>query len=127
MKVKIIGGVDRLFYLEDRLEALVLKKNDHTINKGPKIIKRPSPFEHEEELILEFFPPSLNSPYTYISFERVKQKIESDYPVRVEHLLVLPMLMRNMEIPRQNQKIERKDILKILLSLDLNWKKLVKN
>lgn len=95
-------GVDRLSYLEDRLEALGLKKNDNTINKGPKIIKRPSPFEHEEELILEFFP-SLNSPYTYISFERVKQ-IESDYPVRVITKPVLPMLMRNMEIPSYKGK-----------------------
>ena len=96
------GGVDRLSYLEDRLEALGLKKNDNTINKGPKIIRRPSPFEHEEELILEFFP-SLNSPYTYISFERVKQ-IESDYPVRVITKPVLPMLMRNMEIPSYKGK-----------------------
>ena len=95
-------GVDRLSYLEDRLEALGLKKNDNTINKGPKMIKRPSPFEHEEELILEFFP-SLNSPYTYISFERVKQ-IESDYPVRVITKPVLPMLMRNMEIPSYKGK-----------------------
>ena len=95
-------GVDRLSYLEDRLEALGLKKNDNTINKGPKIIRRPSPFEHEEELILEFFP-SLNSPYTYISFERVKQ-IESDYPVRVITKPVLPMLMRNMEIPSYKGK-----------------------
>ena len=95
-------GVDRLSYLEDRLEALGLKKNDNTINKGPKIIERPSPFEHEEELILEFFP-SLNSPYTYISFERVKQ-IESDYPVRVITKPVLPMLMRNMEIPSYKGK-----------------------
>ena len=54
-------GVDRLSYLEDRLEALGLKKNDNTINKGPKMIRRPSPCEHEEERILEFFP-SLNSP-----------------------------------------------------------------
>ena len=95
-------GVDRLSYLEDRLKALGLKKNDNTINKGPKIIRRPSPFEHEEELILEFFP-SLNSPYTYISFERVKQ-IESDYPVRVITKPVLPMLMRNMEIPSYKGK-----------------------
>ena len=95
-------GVDRLSYLEDRLEVLGLKKNDNTINKGPKIIRRPSPFEHEEELILEFFP-SLNSPYTYISFERVKQ-IESDYPVRVITKPVLPMLMRNMEIPSYKGK-----------------------
>ncbi len=95
-------GVDRLSYLEDRLEALGLKKNDNTINKGPKMIRRPSPFEHEEELILEFFP-SLNSPYTYISFERVKQ-IESDYPVRVITKPVLPMLMRNMEIPSYKGK-----------------------
>ena len=95
-------GVDRLSYLEDRLEVLGLKKNDNTINKGPKIIRRPSPFEHEEELILEFFP-SLNSPYTYISFGRVKQ-IESDYPVRVITKPVLPMLMRNMEIPSYKGK-----------------------
>jgi len=95
-------GVDRLFYLEERLEELGLKKSENKILKGPKIIERPPPFIHEEELILEFFP-SLNSPYTYISFERVKQ-IQEDYPVKLITRPVLPMLMRNMEIPSYKGK-----------------------
>ena len=77
-------------------------ESENKILKGPKIIARPPPFNHEEELILEFFP-SLNSPYTYISFERVKQ-IQEDYPVKLITRPVLPMLMRNMEIPSYKGK-----------------------
>jgi len=53
-------------------------------------------------LVLEFFP-SLNSPYTYISFNRVL-KLTEVYPIELSVRPVLPMLMRDMNIPSQKGK-----------------------
>ena len=66
------------------------------MNDTRKVIN-PKSFHHDDEIILEFYP-SLNSPYTYISFERVKSLCES-YCLKVDVKPVLPMLMRNMKIP----------------------------
>tara|TARA_A100000164_G_scaffold377327_1_gene416263 strand:+ start:1 stop:1404 length:1404 start_codon:yes stop_codon:yes gene_type:complete len=93
-------GVDRLNHLEDRLSELNLR----TENSQPYIINYSlNNFDLENsnhsqiDLKLEFFP-SLNSPYTYISFKRIREIFEK-YPVKFEVKPVLPMLMRNMKIP----------------------------
>tara|TARA_Y100001970_G_scaffold41789_1_gene51905 strand:- start:14218 stop:15558 length:1341 start_codon:yes stop_codon:yes gene_type:complete len=89
-------GLDRLLHLEERLTAMKLDKNDSCKVSQRKVIN-PKSFHHDDEIILEFYP-SLNSPYTYISFERVKSLCES-YCLKVDVKPVLPMLMRNMKIP----------------------------
>jgi 2-hydroxychromene-2-carboxylate isomerase len=93
-------GVDRLNHLEDRLSELNLSRE----NSQPYIINYPqNNFNLENldqgqiDLKVEFFP-SLNSPYTYISFKRIREIFEK-YPVKFEVKPVLPMLMRNMKIP----------------------------
>ena len=99
-------GIDRLGYLEERLVELGLKKNNSHKNIVKKLEK--SKFDSSQiikkdnSLILEFFP-SLNSPYTYISFKRVKRLIDS-YPIKLLMKPVLPMLMRNMKIPTHKGK-----------------------
>ena len=99
-------GIDRLGYLEERLVELGLKKNNSHKNIVKKLEK--SKFDSNQiikkdnSLILEFFP-SLNSPYTYISFKRVKRLIDS-YPIKLLMKPVLPMLMRNMKIPTHKGK-----------------------
>ena len=99
-------GIDRLGYLEERLIELGLKKNnsDKTIVKKLEKSKFDSNqiIKKDNSLILEFFP-SLNSPYTYISFKRVKRLIDS-YPIKLLIKPVLPMLMRNMKIPTHKGK-----------------------
>ena len=93
-------GIDRLGYLEERLVELGLKKNNSHKNIVKKLEK--SKFDSNQiikkdnSLILEFFP-SLNSPYTYISFKRVERLIDN-YPIKLLTKPVLPMLMRNMKI-----------------------------
>ena len=94
-------GIDRLNHLEDRLSELNLK----TENSQPYIINylqnnfNLEKFNHSQvDLKVEFFP-SLNSPYTYISFKRIREIFEK-YPVKFEIKPVLPMLMRNMKIPQ---------------------------
>ena len=110
-------GLDRLFYLEERLDHLGLKKLRKNISKGINLVERPAPFENINKLILEFYP-SLNSPYTYISFERVK-KIQNDYPVSVVTKPVLPMLMREMKIPSYKAKYILTDAAREARRLDI--------
>ena len=99
-------GIDRLGYLEERLVELGLKKNNSHKNIVKKLEK--SKFDSnliikkDNSLILEFFP-SLNSPYTYISFKRVERLIDN-YPIKLLTKPVLPMLMRNMKIPTHKGK-----------------------
>jgi 2-hydroxychromene-2-carboxylate isomerase len=99
-------GIDRLGYLEERLVELGLKKNNSHKNIVKKLEK--SKFDSNQiikkdnSLILEFFP-SLNSPYTYISFKRVERLIDN-YPIKLLTKPVLPMLMRNMKIPTHKGK-----------------------
>jgi 2-hydroxychromene-2-carboxylate isomerase len=99
-------GIDRLGYLEERLVELGLKKNNFHKNIVKKLEK--SKFDSSQiikkdnSLILEFFP-SLNSPYTYISFKRVERLIDN-YPIKLLTKPVLPMLMRNMKIPTHKGK-----------------------
>ena len=99
-------GIDRLGYLEERLVELGLKKN----NSHKNIVKKLEKYKFDSNqiikkdnsLILEFFP-SLNSPYTYISFKRVERLIDN-YPIKLLTKPVLPMLMRNMKIPTHKGK-----------------------
>ena len=99
-------GIDRLGYLEERLIELGLKKN----NSDKNIVKKLEKYKFDSNqiikkdnsLILEFFP-SLNSPYTYISFKRVERLIDN-YPIKLLTKPVLPMLMRNMKIPTHKGK-----------------------
>ena len=99
-------GIDRLGYLEERLVELGLKKNNSHKNIVKKLEK--SKFDSNQiikkdnSLVLEFFP-SLNSPYTYISFKRVERLIDN-YPIKLLTKPVLPMLMRNMKIPNHKGK-----------------------
>ncbi|MEC7830910.1 MAG: DsbA family protein [Pseudomonadota bacterium] len=95
-------GVDRLNHLEDRLTELGLKK----IDSEDYIVKRKEIHLNKDnidrKLILNFYP-SLNSPYTYISFPRVKSLVQK-YSLNIVTKPVLPMLMRGMSIPRYKVK-----------------------
>ena len=95
-------GVDRLNHLENRLIDLGLNKKD----TDEYIISRKSnnnyPSNQTNKLNLTIYP-SLNSPYTFICFPRVRNIIEK-YPVNIITKPVLPMLMRGMHIPRYKGK-----------------------
>ena len=99
-------GIDRLSYLEERLTELGLKKIEGKNGILKKIHKPKMDLSKlnkiKNPLVLEFFP-SLNSPYTYISFNRVL-KLTEVYPIELSVRPVLPMLMRDMNIPSQKGK-----------------------
>ena len=94
---ELYWGVDRLPYLEERLCQLGAKNPMAPENICPILSNAPHAFESEKKVNLYYYP-SLNSPYTFISTERVRQ-IKEEYPVNLITKPVLPMLMRMMTIP----------------------------
>ena len=95
---ELYWGVDRLDHLEHRLKDLGLKRNEDSNYISERKRTNTSDIPNHSNIELEFYP-SLNSPYTSISLERVKL-IQSTYPIKIITKPVLPMLMRNMTIPR---------------------------
>ena len=95
---ELYWGVDRLDHLEHRLKDLGLKRNVDTNYVSERKKTNTSDIPNHSNIELEFYP-SLNSPYTSISLERIKL-LQSNYPIKIITKPVLPMLMRNMTIPR---------------------------
>jgi 2-hydroxychromene-2-carboxylate isomerase len=93
-------GVDRLHFLEQRLEGLGLRRPGQPA--GP-IVARPDPSQEPapssaRRLRLEYFP-SLRSPYTSIAMRRVLE-LPKRLPVEIVLRPVLPMVMRGLPVPR---------------------------
>ena len=94
---ELYWGVDRLDHLEHRLKDLGLKRNVDNNYVSERKKTNTSDIPNHSNIELEFYP-SLNSPYTSISLERIKL-LQSNYPIKIITKPVLPMLMRNMTIP----------------------------
>jgi 2-hydroxychromene-2-carboxylate isomerase len=91
-------GVDRLNYLEQRLSELGLCAED-----ASAVVERPVyrglRMTGANDLVLEYFP-SLRSPYTYISMQRVYELVQRT-GVQLQMRPVLPMMMRGVPASRQ--------------------------
>ena len=99
---ELYWGVDRINYLEERLDELGLRKDStHESICMPKI-KAPEKLESKTKFNLYYYP-SLNSPYTFVSVKGVRE-IRNDYPINLITKPVLPMLMRKMTIPNFKAK-----------------------
>lgn len=93
-------GIDRLHYLEERLEALGARRPGAPA--GPSVLRRvtsQTPITGTRRLRLEYFP-SLRSPYTHISYDRVAELCRR-YPVDLVLRPVLPMMMRGVKADRR--------------------------
>jgi 2-hydroxychromene-2-carboxylate isomerase len=93
-------GVDRLHFLEQRLEALALRREGRPV--GP-IVAHPAPSPEPapnfaRRLRVEYFP-SLRSPYSAIAMARVFE-LPKKLPVEIVLRPVLPMVMRGLAVPR---------------------------
>ncbi len=91
-------GVDRLHYLEDRLQNAGL-------GTGPLLVPPPEPvFDGHATTpkTLEFFF-SFRSPYSYLAFDRVQHLADQ---CNAELILrpVLPMLMRGLPVPKAKSR-----------------------
>ena len=93
-------GVDRLVHLENRLRDMDLSNSPDEI-----CVPRPTPEPLDDKnasaVTLEFFP-SLRSPYTAISFDRVIALAERTQ-VKLKLRPVMPMMMRGVPAPRVKQ------------------------
>jgi 2-hydroxychromene-2-carboxylate isomerase len=92
-------GVDRLHFLEGRLEDLGLRRPGQPA--GP-IVPRPDPSQAPapgtaRRLRLEYFP-SLRSPYSAIAMRRVFE-LAKRLPIEIVLRPVLPMVMRGLTVP----------------------------
>lgn len=96
-------GIDRLHYLEARLDALGVRRADAA--QGLSVALRrnqpaaPIPANERHRLTLEFFP-SLRSPYTHLSYGRIAELCRR-YPVDLVLRPVLPMMMRGVKADRR--------------------------
>ena len=99
---ELYWGVDRLAYLEERLTELGLKKSLDVKPICYLRLKAPNTLISSKKVNLTYFP-SLNSPYTHISTQRV-QELANNASVNLITKPVLPMLMRGMTIPSYKGK-----------------------
>jgi 2-hydroxychromene-2-carboxylate isomerase len=92
-------GVDRLEYLEERLEALGVRRSDAPEGRAIRCDRAPGDRARSRggSLTLEFYP-SLRSPYTAIAFQRVLDLVER-HGVELSMRPVLPMVMRGLPVP----------------------------
>jgi 2-hydroxychromene-2-carboxylate isomerase len=93
-------GIDRLHYLEARLDGLGARRAEAPA--GPSVSRRAStqmPPVNARRLTLEFFP-SLRSPYTHLAYARVAALCRR-YPVDLVLRPVLPMMMRGVKADRR--------------------------
>lgn len=90
-------GVDRLHYLEKRLQASAKKPVAQApLFSPPTLLEtRPAGAVNTE---LHYYL-SFRSPYTYIAAERVKALADA-YDAALKLRFVLPMVMRGMQVPR---------------------------
>lgn len=90
-------GIDRIHYLEERLDALGARRSAAPATAA--VTRRPLPVisvpVSAPRQKLEFFP-SLRSPYTHLSYERVAALCQR-YPVDLVIRPVLPMMMRGVK------------------------------
>ena len=90
-------GVDRLFYLEQRLRDLGACRTPNE----PYLVPRPEidvSGVDASKLTLDFYP-SLNSPYTSIIFDRTIA-LKDECGIQFNHNPVLPMIMRGVPASR---------------------------
>ena len=120
---ELYWGVDRLDHLEHRLKDLGLKKNVETNYVSERKKSNSSDIPNDSNIELEFYP-SLNSPYTSISLERIKL-LQSNYPIKIITKPVLPMLMRNMTIPTYKARYIFRDTAREAKKYDVPFGKVI--
>ncbi len=94
-------GIDRLHHLEERLDALGARRPQASPGPCLHLQRRPPPqkVDPKKRVKLEFFP-SLRSPYTHLSYDRVAD-LRKRYPVDLVVRPVLPMMMRGVKADRR--------------------------
>jgi 2-hydroxychromene-2-carboxylate isomerase len=90
-------GVDRLHYLESRLQALGLAREAAAPLAPPPPLRWETPVPGTGRPQLDFFC-SLRSPYTWLAVPRVR-RLAAHYGAELRLRMVLPMVMRGLPVP----------------------------
>ncbi len=90
-------GIDRLHYLETRLDALGARRAEAPAGPSLRLqaIAPPTPAVTTRRLQLEFYP-SLRSPYTHLAYPRIAALCQR-YPIDLILRPVIPMMMRGVK------------------------------
>lgn len=94
-------GIDRLHYLEARLQTLGARRNGADAEPVYRTPAVPTGQGRKREAVLHWYF-SFRSPYSYISAERVKALADA-YGAELKLRFVLPMVMRGLPVPRMKQ------------------------
>lgn len=94
-------GLDRLYHLENRLCDMGLSLSPDSPICVPRPAGESATGKQAARVTLEVFP-SLRSPYTAISFDRVMELVNRS-GVTLELKPVMPMMMRGIPAPRAKQ------------------------
>ena len=90
-------GVDRLPYLEERIQKLGLKKNNSpNVSHFQKNTEQKDQ-ENHKDLTVEFFI-SIRSPYSYLALPEILA-FEKNYSIKTNIRPVMPMMMRGLAVP----------------------------
>jgi 2-hydroxychromene-2-carboxylate isomerase len=97
-------GIDRLHYLEERLDALGARRPQAPAGTSAHLRRAQKAnvgraMRAAERVQLEFYP-SLRSPYTHLSYDRIAELCQR-YPVDLVVKPVLPMMMRGVKADRR--------------------------
>lgn len=93
-------GIDRLHFLEARLDALGARRSGASAGPSACLTRRaPQTIRSAQRARLEYFP-SLRSPYSHISYDRVADLCRR-YPVDLVCRPVVPMMMRGVKADRR--------------------------
>lgn len=104
----------------DRLPLLGARLADEGVPVPRELLERPAPFvarresnagEMSTRAKLEFFF-SFRSPYSYLAFRRVRALAER-HGVELEMRLVLPMVMRGLQVPRLKRLYMARDCARV--------------
>lgn len=93
-------GIDRLHYLEARLDALGARRFGAPAGPSATLRQRRAPaIAADRRVRLEFFA-SVRSPYTHLAYDRVAELCRR-YPIDLVVRPVLPMMMRGVKADRR--------------------------
>jgi 2-hydroxychromene-2-carboxylate isomerase len=103
-------GIDRLHYLEDRLQSLGARKNtgeEGHIFSPPKVPRGTLKTSPKNSVDLHWYF-SFRSPYSAISFDRISA-LAKNYGANLKLRFVLPMVMRGLPVPSQKKRYIPRD------------------
>ncbi len=111
-------GVDRLYHLERRLRELGAGKSAGGL-LAPRPAVETGPNKEGDSLTLEVYP-SIRSPYTSLVFDQAVELAEAT-GVQLAVRPVLPMVMRDVPVPREKGMYIFMDAAREARALGLDW------